>query len=497
MVDTKMPSDKTSTNSLAEAHARISELEHALDSTATGVLVVDDVGTILYANNVAHQMIDRKKEGLLGLNIGIPVSEKTAEITILGSEGKFRIAEMVVEQGHWEGRRGFLVTLNDITERKGLASSNKRLDEIMQELERSNKSFSDFAYAAAHDLKSPLQTINSFARHLVRDKQSTLSEKSESYTEHIIRATSRGIALVNRLLEYARAGGTKLKITTVNLQEVMDAVLENHHSIIDETNAQIRISNMPHVEGDMSLLEQAFQNVVGNALKYRQQGITPIVEIIGQLNEQKTAYEILVKDNGVGFEQSDLDRVFKPFTRLVSREEFEGSGIGLATVEKIMAKHGGSITATSEPDVGSTFIVTFPLSQSMDNESRFEPAVQCQKRRLMIIGNSAHSFDVTMQMFSSFDVIRADNTAKALKCLNTDAVDAILLDCHSLDDNGRLFFTRLQEEYPKIGRYLTSKKFPPDLQGLLQKGAVNRHFAQPVDMKILKMTISENKLSAF
>lgn len=339
------------------------ELKHALDIAACGLLVADQAGVVQYANTVAVELLQCAAEPLLGSTLDFPLTPGISEIALPVGNRTPRFAELRVEPCRWAGGEALLVVVLDITDGKALATERERLLEVQRELVRSNREFSAFSHAAAHDLKSPLRQMRSFADLLAQDKQIEWHEKALTYLNFIRDAATRGSTLVERLLEYATYGNAALQVTAVDLNAVIKTVLAESRGLIDQSGAQIEVAELPVIDGDKTQLQRVFENLIGNALKYQKPDSPPAISIQCRTTAERTDCDILVTDNGIGFQQSDLERVFEPFQRLVSRSEYEGAGVGLATVKRIIKQHGGSITATSEPGAGSTFIVTLPLKQ--------------------------------------------------------------------------------------------------------------------------------------
>ncbi|WP_227686918.1 ATP-binding protein [Spirosoma arboris] len=261
-----------------------------------------------------------------------------------------------------------------IQAKTNLEKAQQSLESTVSELNRSNTELSQFAYIASHDLQEPLRKIQQFG-DLLRTRNSTdLSTESLTYLERMQSAANRMSWLIKDLLAYSRLSTRRETTISSPLASVINRSLENLSLTIEETNAQIQIDTLPIIEGEASQLDQLFQNLLSNALKFRRNGIIPHIRISSQeipatdlpalLKPARSAaayHKIDVTDNGIGFDEKYLDRIFQVFQRLHPKNEFAGTGVGLAICQKVAANHGGAITASSQPGHGATFSVYFPV----------------------------------------------------------------------------------------------------------------------------------------
>ncbi len=231
-----------------------------------------------------------------------------------------------------------------------------------EELKRSNQDLEQFAYATSHDLRDPLQKIIGFGDLLKTHYGEALGEKGRDYVERMQNSTLRMNQLIEDILTFSRVATAVETFGPVHLQEVAQEVLSNLEVKIIESRAKISVGKLPFVHADPSQMLQLFQNLVGNALKFHKKDEPPRVVIESRLVDGGFV-EISVQDNGIGFDEKFLDRVFKPFERLHGRGEYGGSGIGLAICHKIVERHHGRITAKSVPGEWSIFTVTLPLGR--------------------------------------------------------------------------------------------------------------------------------------
>jgi len=258
----------------------------------------------------------------------------------------------------------------DIT---GTKEAQIRQQKLLDELQRSNANLEEFAYAASHDLQEPLRKIYTFSDRLKQDLEPQLNSSQKMMFSRIESATQRMRTLIDDLLSYSQVSAMPEAYEPVSLTEVVQQVLTDLEAAIAETNATINVSAMPQLKGDERQLRQMFQNLIGNAIKYRKKNEPPVIDINCRKAERTDAayatlpegkkeayYLIEIKDNGIGFEQAYAEKIFQVFQRLHGRTEYEGTGVGLAIVQKVVANHKGYISAQSNPGEGATFSVLLP-----------------------------------------------------------------------------------------------------------------------------------------
>jgi len=246
------------------------------------------------------------------------------------------------------------------------------LQESNQELERSNNDLQQFASVASHDLKEPLRKIQIFSS-IVRERYfSNQNDEAANYMDRIIDSSTRMNKLINDLLTYSRLSVSSL-FQLASLNEIINEIITDLEIIITEKNATINVSKIPEVEVIPGQIRQVFQNIISNALKFSKEGVQPVLNITadiidekkidGAINKNGNYCRISISDNGIGFNELYLDKIFTIFQRLNLQEEYEGTGIGLAIAKKIIDKHNGLITAKSKEGEGATFIIVLPLQQ--------------------------------------------------------------------------------------------------------------------------------------
>ena len=265
---------------------------------------------------------------------------------------------------------GVLVTFTDYTPVKKL---QLQLESSVQDLERSNQSLEEFAYAASHDLQEPLRKIYFFSNRLKSNYAAALGEEGASMLERMEVASRRMRTLIDDLLSFSKVSAESTRTEEVDLTTLIQEILSDLETAVQEKGAKINMESLPLVNGDPAQLRQLFQNIIGNALKYSRDGVTPEIDIssikikgrdagsiIPQKDTNQDFYQIRIIDNGVGFEQEYARKIFQLFQRLHGRAEYEGTGIGLAIVQKVIENHKGYIWAEGRPQEGATFEILLP-----------------------------------------------------------------------------------------------------------------------------------------
>ena len=230
--------------------------------------------------------------------------------------------------------------------------------QTQEDLARSNDDLEQFAYAASHDLQEPLRTIGAYM-NLVRTRYAhVLDDTAVEFIEYAVDGAERMRVLIDDLLEYSRVDTRGMPLEPVNCNDAVESAMENLTQAILDSRAKVEVSPLPTVNGDRSQLSRLFQNLMGNALKFRREDRKPRVQIWAELRDREWVFAI--KDNGIGIAPEHQDRVFEMFSRLHSRARYSGTGIGLALCSKIAQRHGGGIWVESEAGEGSTFRFNIP-----------------------------------------------------------------------------------------------------------------------------------------
>jgi light-regulated signal transduction histidine kinase (bacteriophytochrome) len=247
-----------------------------------------------------------------------------------------------------------------------LSQREIELEKMLLIVERSNRELESFAYITSHDLQEPLRKIQAFGDRLNRRYKAELGEEGGGFVQRMVSAANRMQLMINDLLDYSRITTRAGEFVPVNLNQVTHEILSDLELRILETKAQVSVADLPTIRSDRSQMRQLLQNLVLNALKFHRLGTPPVIQIGCEQaaqdggNGKVAELQLFVQDNGIGFEEKYLDRIFLPFQRLHGQDIYEGSGIGLAICRKIAERHGGSITAKSTPGSGSRFIVKLP-----------------------------------------------------------------------------------------------------------------------------------------
>ncbi|ALC16763.1 hypothetical protein DSOUD_1995 [Desulfuromonas soudanensis] len=248
----------------------------------------------------------------------------------------------------------------DISERK---RTEIELQLFAKKLELSNRELTDFAYVASHDLQEPLRKVTAFGDRLKSKYQDVLGEQGLDYLERMRHAAVRMQTLIEDLLSFSRVSTQAQPFSPVEMSEIIGEVLDDLEIRIQELKGTIEVGNLPAIEADPLQMRQIMQNLLGNALKFHRPGVAPLIRVQGELVDGGKNCRITVADNGIGFEEKYLERIFGVFQRLHGRNEYAGSGVGLAICRKITERHHGSVTAMSRAGEGATFILTLPVSQ--------------------------------------------------------------------------------------------------------------------------------------
>ena len=260
--------------------------------------------------------------------------------------------------------------LNEVLEQK-VEERTQLLLKANEELEARNYELQQFASVASHDLKEPLRKIQVFSK-IVQDSLPEGNQKLDDYLQRIVKSSERMSVLINDLLDYSRLSSESLYKTT-DLNRVVREILSDLEILIQEKNAKIEIGELPVIEAIRGQIRQLLQNIISNALKFSKPGVVPQIKITSTFliekkidaaeSETGDYCKIEITDNGIGFNETYIEKIFTIFQRLNPKEAYEGTGIGLAIAKKIVDKHNGILTAKSKENEGSTFIIVLPLKQ--------------------------------------------------------------------------------------------------------------------------------------
>ncbi|MBS3753515.1 MAG: PAS domain S-box protein [Anaerolineales bacterium] len=348
------------------------EFREIFNATSDALILLDEEGRIAQVNETASELYGYAREEMLTLDPRHLIHPDYHHVyqqflADLEKKGEFSGETMDIRKSgdsfytdvrgttvRFQGQEYILAAIRDVTEQK---EAELKLEETMRELERSNEELQRFAYVASHDLQEPLRMVTSYLQLLVRRYGDRLDGDAQEFIDYAVDGASRMKQLINDLLTYSRVDTRGVSLQPVDVEQVLDDVLENLQFRVEETEAGIIRHPLPIVPGDKSQLEQLFQNLIDNALKFRGNE-APRVEVGAEKGDGEWVFS--VKDNGIGMDSRFKDRVFIIFQRLHTRDEYEGTGIGLAVSKRIVERHGGEIWYESEPGEGTTFYFTIP-----------------------------------------------------------------------------------------------------------------------------------------
>jgi PAS domain S-box-containing protein len=371
----------------------LTELEHSAERSRLlidgvrdyALYTLDPEGRVTSWNTGAERIKGYKEEEVIGKHFSMFYEQKDVdagwpalELKRAAETGRCEEERLRVRKGgsaFWasviitslrspEGElRGFAKITRDITTRK---EADLALRTYMARLQRSNEELQEFAMIASHDLQEPLRKVQMFGDRLKQDFAENLGLSGQDYINRMQSAASRGQTLIEGLLAYSRVTTKAQPPVLVDLRAVATEVAGDLEARIAQVGGTLEIGPLPTIEADPLQMRQVLQNVLGNALKFHRAEAPPVVRITAtrvELEGARAGWQIAIADNGIGFDEKYLDRIFKLFQRLHERGVYEGTGMGLAISRKIVERHQGTITARSTPGRGTTMLVTLPSRQ--------------------------------------------------------------------------------------------------------------------------------------
>ncbi len=391
-VEAELPEKVEQLQSAREAlRARERRLAGIIESAMDAIITVDDEQNIVMFNPAAEKMFGLTAADALGRNLSqlIPSRFRSAHaqqvrdfgetnqtrrhiggmdcLCGLRADGTEFPAEISISQIEERGVKLFTAIVRDISERK---HAEDELSRRAEDLARSNRDLEQFAYVASHDLQEPLRMVAAYTQLLAERYRGYLDENADKYIAYVIEGTTRMQTLIQDLLAFSRIGRNRRERQNVDLEAVLDEAAENLKASIQESRAVLTRGKLPLVHGERSQLVQLFQNLIGNAIKFRGEN-APRISISAESRGQECVFA--VADNGIGIATEYRERVFEIFQRLHTRAEYPGNGIGLSICKKIVEQHGGRIWVESEPGQGATFKFILPAAQ-IASKSRKESA---------------------------------------------------------------------------------------------------------------------------
>jgi PAS domain S-box-containing protein len=364
--------------SLAEQAAQLQERSKLLDLADDAILVrAVPSGEIRFWNRGAERLYGYTQSEALGAvshellqtQFPRPIADIESELQQFGSwRGEIghtcKNGEKIIVDSRWtiersdDGEpRAYLELNTDITARR---QTDDALRKLTAKLSRSNAELEQFTHIASHDLQEPLRMVSSYTQLLARRYQGKLDQDADEFIAYAVDGANRMQRLIEDLLSYARVGSHGRELEDVELDSVVERVLDDLRSSLKESGGSVQVAKLPVVLGDAGSLTQLFQNLIGNALKYRGEEL-PHIDVTA--SSQDHHWEVSVRDNGIGFEQEYADQLFNMFKRLHTRDQYDGTGIGLAICKKIVERHGGHIWAESQPGQGAKFVFTLPAQR--------------------------------------------------------------------------------------------------------------------------------------
>jgi PAS domain S-box-containing protein len=350
---------------------------HLVQEMGEGVATLTTDGTIFYSNAQLASFIKVPLDKIIGQKLNnfiLPEDLETyQDIFDRGfktkSKGEIRIKTVdgiiipvQISINSLKDLKGLYIVITDLSEHKHheeLKILHYQLKKTVDELKRSNNELQQFAYAASHDLQEPLRMITSFSQLLERRYKDRLDKDAEEFIEFILQGAQSMKHLIDDLLIYAKVTMNPKEFEQVDFENVLNVVQSNLSVSIEENNATITHDPLPNVFADDSQMIQVFQNLIGNAIKFKGKN-KPKIHISVQKCENE--WKFALEDNGIGIDPENQEKIFEVFNRLHTREEYPGTGVGLSICQKIVERHFGQIWAESELGKGTTFYFTIPVN---------------------------------------------------------------------------------------------------------------------------------------
>lgn len=349
-------------------------LRAIVDTAPDGVVTFGEDGRLLSINDAGAALFGYRSEEILDEKVSRLVPElrgtaaPTKELEGERQDGTTVPLEVAIGETRLpDGRCWYTAIVRDISERK---RSERELLARQRELEATNRDLDGFSYSVSHDLRAPLRAIDGFAKVLDEEHAAKLDQDGRRVLGIIRKNAGKMARLIDDLLAFSRLGRRRVRSSPVDMTELATDVLEELRALENGRTIEPSIARLPQAVGDPALLRQVWVNLIGNALKYTRGRDLAVIEVAGEHSGDENSY--VVKDNGVGFDMQYADKLFGVFQRLHSPKDFEGTGVGLALVQRIVVRHGGRVWADARPDDGASFHFTLPTAAARGEGVRDE-----------------------------------------------------------------------------------------------------------------------------
>lgn len=380
-----------------------------------GAVVFDREGKIVYVNPEAETMFGASASQLLGQELEIPLDRTRHQLT-LSIDGKDAIdVESIVTNIIWEEQPAILASLRDITDSKKYERKIEELNDALETekkaLKHLNEELSSFSHTISHDLQSPLRTIIGFSLMVLKDNEEILGTNSTQHLERVISNGQKISSMINSLLTYSRL--SHIEKEDVNIRDVLDNAISLMDSDIKEQNASVVIKGaLPIISCSSDQVTQIFLNLIGNGIKYVPEDRAPHIEIGCEEKEDKNLF--YVKDNGIGIKENQVPKIFKIFSRLHSEKSpYQGTGIGLTTVKKLVELHDGKIYVESVVGEGTTFYFTLQRESSPETKASLHAMLDTQNEIESAVHNSVEV--APLPILSAPHLLVVDDSEDALE----------------------------------------------------------------------------------